>query len=217
MLGIMFLAASLFFACGDKTTNSKSGFVAYGRVAWRPPLTGLSLAEFRVFNDGSPVTDAEIVVDGDTIREVPDQDGLYRRDFNFNIGDTISYSLSTLFGSAQGIAIIPDTVPIVRPSRHDTLGTSSAYSAVWHANRLYDGYYAYLSHQPFDVGAVSESALDTTLEFPGNNLIDIGIDTFWVETLNGVFAAEYAPNGMLLPRGVVGAAGNYCEIYFTLD
>jgi hypothetical protein len=48
-------------------------------------------------------------------------------------------------------------------------------------------------------------------------MVGIGVDTFWVETLRGVFEAHYAPHEMLLPKGVVGAAGNYCQIYFTLD
>jgi hypothetical protein len=180
-------------------------------------LSGQSLAEFYVFNDGNPVNNANILVNGDTIHVTSSENGIYLWPTATNIGDSAYYSVNSPFGSVQGVVVIPDTVAIIRPARNDTLDTSSAHMSVWHANFFADGYYAHLSRQVLDAAGVFESAYDTTLEIPGLNLLDFGIDTLWVETLRGPYVSELAPNEMLLPRGVVGAAGNYCEIFFTLD
>jgi len=211
------LVALLTLKCGDKATNSQGGFAIYGRISWRPPLSGLPLAEFYIFNDKSAVTGAVITVNADTIPAAPSENGIYRKSLNIGIGDSAYYSINSVYGSAEGVVVIPDTVSIIRPARSDTLDIGSTYTALWHSNRLYDGYYAYLEGQRIDISGVYELPQDTTLELPGSNLIDIGVDTFWVETLRGIFTPEYAPNGLLLPRGVVGAAGNYCEIYFRLN
>ncbi|OGC95147.1 MAG: hypothetical protein A2W25_08190 [candidate division Zixibacteria bacterium RBG_16_53_22] len=211
------LVAPLTFSCGDKANETPTGFAVYGRISWRPPLSGLPLAEFYVFNDRNAVTGAIITVNGDTIPAAPSENGIYRKGLNISVGDSAYYSIYSAYGSADGTVVIPDTVSIIRPARVDTIGIGSSYIATWHSNWQYDGYYSYLDGQRINVSGVYEIPQDTTLEFPGSNLIDIGVDTFWVETLRGVFTGEYSPNGLLLSRGVVGAAGNYCEIYFRID
>jgi len=214
---VIILATALTVTCNDNATDSNVGFAVYGRVVWRPPLIGPPTAEFFVFNDANTVDGAVITVNNDTVPAASNESGVYRKNLLIEIGDSAYYSIESQYGSAEGVVIIPDTVSIVHPNRYDTLGTSFGYTAIWRSNWQYNGYYTYLSTQRFAICDILETPQDTSFEFPGNNMVGIGVDTFWVETLRGVFEAHYAPHEMLLPKGVVGAAGNYCQIYFTLD
>ena len=90
------------------------------------------------------------------------------------------------------------------------------YSAAWHKVDFVEGYYAFFQHQNGYAAQVRELQIDTTAQFQGQNIFNIGIDTFWVETLRGSFYAEVAPNGIILPRGIVGAAGNFRNVDISI-
>jgi hypothetical protein len=214
-LAALVILALVFASCGDKSTNAPGVFDIYGRIVNRPFVAGLSFAEFYIFHSGQAVNDAVIIVKSDTVRHSPSEAGHYYREMNFRIGDTLSYSITSEFGVDSGTVIIPDSISIVSPQAGATLYTGTGFTATWHRGAFLDGYFAYLRHQSGNVMQVRETTTDTTAEFLGQNIIDIGVDTFWVETLKGAFNAETAPNGKILPRGVVGAAGTFRDVFVT--
>jgi hypothetical protein len=213
---IFLVLFSLSYSCGDDSTGSNTGFQIFGRVVYRPLLTGPSIAVFYVFDNDQPVTDAEILVGADTVRHSQATDGYYRADVQISMGDTLKYSVHFQFGSDSGTVVIPDTVTIVTPA-FDTLNSGVGFYASWHSNLSAEGYFVYLENQGGYVAEVSETAYDTTAQLSGEYLLNIGADRFWVETLDGVFYRQTAPNGLVLPRGVVGAAGNFREVYIDFS
>ena len=212
------IAVSFFISCGDKSTSPTNGaFDIFGRIVWRPPLIGLTRAEFYIFGNGQPITDAVISVKGNHVPHDTVDISHYSLDLAARIGDTLAYSITSASGTAQGTVIIPDTVNIIRPRQLDTLYTGIPFTAFWHRGVVIEGYYAHLTGQNGLVGQVTVSQIDTTVQFPGENIFNFGADTFWVETLNGLFDQAIAPNGRELPKGVVGAAGNYHLVYVNLN
>jgi hypothetical protein len=207
----LLLAGVFVFACASDSTNTHGDFDIYGRIIWRAPLTGRSLAEFYLFHKEDGITDALILVDGDTIPEVS-VEGRYAAPLIFNIGDTLEYSIVSTYGSATGSVIIPDTVQINRPTENDTLYTGINIFAAWNRGFQFDGYFAHLTNQDGFVASVRESVIDTTVEIGGQYVLNLGPDTFWVESLKGSFYDAYAPNGMNLPKGIVGASANFRRV-----
>jgi hypothetical protein len=134
---------------------------------------------------------------------------------NISIGDTVAYSVQSQYGTISGAVFIPDTVSIIYPWANDTLYYGVNFTATWHRNDLADGYFAYLENQDGLVADINELAYDTSSQFSGDYLLNLGGDRFWLETLSGVYDNEIAPNGMNLPLGVVGAAGNFREVYIS--
>ena len=210
------LLGVLFVSCGNDSSTGPGLFDVYGRIAYRPFETGLSLAEFYVFHSGEAVTDAVIIVRGDTVPQIQGQAGHYFRSLNFRIGDTLTYSINSQFGVENGTVTIPDTAGIIVPQRSEVIPSGSNYSAAWHKVDFVEGYYAFFQHQNGYAAQVRELQIDTTAQFQGQNIFNIGIDTFWVETLRGSFYAEVAPNGIILPRGIVGAAGNFRNVDISI-
>jgi len=197
--------------CASDSTNTHGDFDIYGRIIWRPPLTGRSFAEFYLFHQEDGITDALILVDGDTIPEVSGE-GRYSAPLIFQIGDTLEYSIISTYGSATGSVIIPDTVQINRPTENDTLYTGINIFAAWNRGFQFDGYFAHLTNQDGFVASVRESVIDTTVEIGGQYVLNLGPDTFWVESLKGSFYDAYAPNVMNLPKGIVGASANFRRV-----
>jgi hypothetical protein len=214
-LAALTILALVLTSCGDKTTNSPGVFDVYGRIVNRPFVAGLSYAEFYIFHSGQAVNDAVIMVKSDTVRHTTSEAGRYYHEMNFRIGDTLAYSIASEFGIDSGTVIIPDSISIISPQAGATLFTGTNFAAIWCRGAFIDGYFAYLKHQSGNVMQVRETTTDTTAEFLGQNVNDIGVDTFWVETLRGAFNAETAPNGKILPRGVVGASGAFRNVYIT--
>ena len=214
-LFLAFWGLLLFIDCGKDSSTGPGIFDVYGRMVNRPFVAGLSFADFYIFHNGEPVIDALIIVKGDTVPHLTTEAGRYYREMNFRIGDTLAYSINSQFGTEQGLVIIPDSTEIISPTAGTTLYTGTGFSALWHRGPYVDGYYAHLAHQSGYVGQVRETRIDTTSDFLGGNLLDIGVDTFWVETLKGAFNAETAPNGKTLPRGILGAAGTFRDVFVT--
>ncbi len=215
-LSLVFLGVLILTSCGNDATTGPGLFDVYGRIAFRPFETGQSLAEFYIFHNGEVVTDAIITVRSDTIPQIQGQAGHYFRSMNFRIGDTLSYSISSQFGVENGSVTIPDTIEIIRPLASEVIFSGVNYSALWHKVDFVDGYYAYFQHQNGYAAEVRELQIDTTAQFLGSNIINIGVDTFWVETLRGSFFAEVAPNGIIMPRGIVGAAGSFRNVDISI-
>lgn len=213
---LAFAAVAATLSCGDNATDSPGVFDIYGRVTWRPPLSGLPRAEFYLFSNGEPIHDAVITVNGQAVPRDPSIDSHYALELAARIGDTLSYSVSATQGSAEGTIIIPDTVSIIRPFALDTLFSGAGFTAIWNRGVHVEGYLTRLSAQGGLASRVMETQIDTVVEFSGNEVIEIGVDSIWVETLSGPFYRSIAPNGMELPRGVVGAAGNFHEIFITI-
>ena len=204
--------ALIFFACATDSSTTHGEFDIYGRIVWRPPLTGRSLAEFYLFHNEDGIADASILVDGDTIPSASGE-GRYFAPLVFSLGDTLEYSIVSNYGSASGTVIIPDTVQINRPADNDTLYSGVNFFAAWNRGFQFDGYFAHLTNQDGFVSSVRESIIDTTVEIGGQYILNLGPDTFWVESLKGYFYDAYAPNGMNLPKGIVGASANYRRVY----
>jgi hypothetical protein len=205
------LAVSLL-SCGEETTEAFGFFDAYGRVVYRPAFFG-SMAEFYVYSNGVAVTDAMIIVDYITIPLVDTAAGYYGGFMEISIGDTVEYSIDSEFGFLDGILVIPDTAVIINPSENDTLLFGSDITATWQRAVDADGYYTYLENQLGFVAAVTETYFDTTATLPGSSFIESGADIFWVEALNGPIVEALRPDGRRVPRGVVGAAGNFREVF----
>jgi hypothetical protein len=209
---LAFISLLFLASCSDKSTNQPGLFDVYGRMVNRPLVAGFSFAEFYIFHNGDPVTDALIMVRGDTVPMSSLEGGHYYREMDFRIGDTLDYSIDSQFGTDQGSVVIPDSVGIIRPEPSEAIFAGADYSAAWHHGDFISGYYAYFNNQNGYAARVEEIAIDTTALFRGQNIVNLGVDTFWVETLRGSFFAETAPNGLILPRGVVGAAGNFRNV-----
>ena len=206
----------LALSCGDKTKDGLLPFEVYGRVVWRPPFYG-SDAEFYIYHDGQPATDALIIVRADTVPLVNSALGRYSKGMNIGIGDSLDYSIISQFGSSSGSLFIPDTVEIVSPMAYDTLHFGSDFTAIWHEILFADGYFVYLENQDGFAAAVSEARFDTSAILNGINIANGGIDYLWVETLSGYVIRGITPDGRTLPKGVFGTAGNYREIYVSLS
>jgi hypothetical protein len=209
----VFWGILLITGCGKDTSTGPGVFDVYGRMAYRPFTAGPPIAEFYLFHNGEPIPNATIMVNSIDIPAILSESGHYFKEMNFRIGDTLTYSINSDFGTEQGTVIIPDTVEILSPTAGASLYTGVSFSSLWRKGQFVDGYFAYLKHQTNQVAQVRESQIDTTAELPGQYILDLGIDTFWVETIKGSFYAEVAPNGKVLPKGVVGAAGNYRNVY----
>ena len=212
-IGILIVLVAV--SCDNRSTDNCGQLEIYGRIVFIPLITESSFTEFYVFHSGRPVINAEISVATQYVPLVDQANGGYRLEFDFGIGDTLAYSVNSEYGSSQGNVIIPDTVSIIRPLPLDTIPNSADYSVVWHRNIGVDGYFVYLQNQNGYASALTESDIDTTVVLDGHNIFNPGSDRLWVETLFGVFSSAVAPNGMNLPRGVVGAAGNYREVYVS--
>jgi hypothetical protein len=206
----------LLASCGGEESTAPGLFDVYGRMVNRPLLAGLSFAEFYIFHNGDPVTDAMIIVRGDTVPMLSLEGGHYYHEMDFHVGDTLNYSINSEFGSDAGSVVIPDSVGIINPEPSEMILAGVDYSAIWHRGDFIDGYFAYFKNQRGYAARVEEIAIDTTTLFRGQNIVNLGVDTFWVETLKGSFFAETAPNGLILPRGVVGAAGNFRNVVIII-
>ncbi len=204
-------------SCSKKPTDQSRPFDVFGRIVFRPLLTIDSAAEFYVYSYGRAVTDAEIIVKQDTIPLSDAGAGYYTRPMQLQIGDTVSYSIRSEKGSLNGSVIIPDTASIIFPRYFDSLAIGVEFTAIWHLTPRADGFFAYLENQRGYVGAVTETYYDTTATLPAENSINIGHDRFWVETLSGAFSSAITPGNKIMPRGVVGAAGNSRDVYLYLS
>jgi hypothetical protein len=212
---IAFGCLILSISCSDKSTNGQGPFDIFGRMIFRPFLAGPPTAEFHLYHNGSPITDAIITVRGDTIPLMDASHGFYSRNMSFRIGDTLSYVVTSEFGSAHGNVIIPDTASIIRPVALDTLHTGANFGASWHQLYTVDGYFVHLQNQNGLIGRVLENRNDTIASFSGDSLVNFGTDSIWVETLKGPFFDEAAPGGFHLPKGIVGAAGTFREVFVS--
>jgi hypothetical protein len=212
LVTLALLALLLLSSCGGDESTQPGLFDVYGRIVNRPLVAGFSFAEFYIFHNGDPVTDALIIVRGDTVPMLNQQGGYYYRELDFHIGDSLNYSINSEFGSNAGSVVIPDSVGIITPLPSEVILAGSDYSAAWHRGDFIDGYFTYFKNQRGYAARVEEIAIDTTALFRGQKIVNLGVDTFWVETLKGSFFAETAPNGLILPRGVVGAAGNFRNV-----
>jgi hypothetical protein len=204
-----------FLACGDKATEDYGVFDVYGRVVYRPPLF-MSSAEFYVYSNGQAVIDANIMIEDNIIPLIDTSSGYYTLPLEIEIGDTLEYSISSEFGSLYGNLIIPDTAQIIRPLEEDTLLFGADFSASWQRASGADGYYSYLEYQGGFVAAVTETYFDTTATLPGAGFLESGFDRFWLEALNGSVVRGVTPDGRIFPRGVVGCAAGYREVYIDL-
>ena len=204
-------------SCSDKSSNPQGTFDVYGRIIYRTTIAQpQSEAIFYLYHNGQAIRNALITVRQDTIPVSDSLSGYYHRDLVVNVGDTMSYKVTSDFGSAEGMVTIPDTVNIIRPVSFpfaDTIFTGTDFFSAWHQGIRGDGYFAYLEGEGGLVSVVSETQFDTSTTMPGNNINQIGSDRFWLETLNGAFTPSLAPNGKTMPKGVVGAAANYREVY----
>ncbi len=199
-------------SCVDETTGSFGVFDVYGRVVYRPPLLSSS-AEFYIYNNGEAVTGAIITVAENVIPLVDSASGYYSLPLEIEIGDTLEYSISSQFGSLNDYLIIPDTALITRPLEGDTLLFGLDFSASWQRVSGADGYYSYLENQAGFVAAVAETYFDTTAILPGENFFESGFDIFWLEVLSGSVIREFTPDGRIFPRGVVGSAASFREVF----
>lgn len=213
---IIFISIIMINSCAKKPTEQSRPFDVFGRIVFRPLLAGDSGAEFYVYANGRSVQDARIIVKQDTILLADSGAGYYTRPMAIQIGDTISYSIVSIHGTLNGNVIIPDTTSIIYPRDFDSLALGVEFTGVWHTTIQGNGFYAYLKNQRGYVGAVTETYFDTTATLPGENAINLGPDRFWVETLNGLFSNAVTPANMIMPRGVVGASGNFREVYLFL-
>lgn len=210
-----FACLILAISCNDKSTNGQGPFDIFGRILYRPFLAGSPSAEFHLYHNGSPITDAIITVRGDTIPLMDASHGYYGKNMNFRIGDTLSYVVTSEFGSAHGDVIIPDTTSIIRPISQDTLFPGANFAVSWHQLYTVDGYFVHLQNQNGLNARILENRTDTTAFFSGDSLINFGTDSIWVETLRGSFYDEAAPGGFHMPKGVVGAAGSFREVFVS--
>lgn len=209
---IMTATVTGIFSCGEQATDDYGGFDVYGRVVYRPPLFASS-AEFYIYSNGEAVAGANITVEDDIIPQVDTASGYYSLLLEIGIGDTLEYSVSSEFGSLYGILVIPDTAQIIRPLESDTLLFGFDFSASWQRALGADGYYSYLENQAGFVAAVAETYFDTTAILPGEYFSESGFDIFWLEVLSGNFARGIMPDGRIFPRGVVGSAAGFREVY----
>jgi hypothetical protein len=211
---IAILAASflLSISCGDKATEEQGEFDLYGRIVYRSLLFGSS-AEFFVYSQGLPVTDALITVESDTVPLVNGDEGYYYAPLDIFIGDTLSYSVVSASGSSAGDVVIPDTTSIVSPDEGDTLITGFDFSVVWRRTTGADGYFISLENQAGLVAEVVESYFDSSVVVTGENLFITGVDNLWVEVLSGNVSSGVTPFGRRLPWGVFGSAGSIREVF----
>ena len=201
-------------SCNDKSSNPQGAFDVYGRIIYRPVLAQpQSEAIFYLYHNGQGIRHALITVRSDTIPVVDSIGGYYQRALEDSIGDTLSYKITSDFGSEEGQVIIPDTVTIIRLDTTIYIGRD--FFVAWRQGIRIDGYFAYLEDQNGLVAVVKESPLDTSTNMPGTNIVQIGADKFWLETLSGAFSTAATPGGKIMPKGIVGAAANYREVYVT--
>ena len=211
-LVVMAGTAISILSCADRATDGYDVFDVYGRVVYRPPLY-TSSADFHIYSNGEAVTGAIITVEENVIPLVDSASGYYSLLLEIEIGDTLEYSVSSEFGSLYGSVIIPDTAQIIQPLEGDTLLFGLAFPASWQRVSEADGYYSYLENQAGFVAAVTEIYFDTTAILPGEYFFESGFDNFWLETLTGNIVKGFMPDGRILPRGVVGSAASYREVY----
>jgi len=208
--------ACVGLTCSDNATDSYGTIDFYGRIIYRPPFVG-SNAEFYFFHNGEAYSDAIIAVENDTIPLVNSGSGYYSMEIAAQIGDTLVYSVDSPIWTSQGTVIIPDTSEIIQPIEGDTLRTGVNCSVVCRFNTGADGYFFYLDGQDGFAAEIGQTAFDTSAVLNGFDIVNGGSTYLWIESLRGVFNKRVAPNGMILPLGVVGAAGNYREVYVSLS
>jgi hypothetical protein len=203
--------------------DTAGAFDVYGRIIYRPFASTLPTAEFHLFHEGKGITDAIITLQysgsptRDTIPLMDSTGGVYSSGFPARIDDTLSYSIKSQYGTQDGIVIIPDSVLIIRPLEFDTLTTGGEFPTIWHrGSSQVDGYFVYLEGQGGFVAAVTISQFDTTNNFSGENVVEIGSDRFWVEAMRGPFSPGVMPNGRIMPKGVVGSAGTFRDVYVVI-
>lgn len=208
--------ACLGLTCKDNTVDGFLPFGVYGRLVYNVGLYAPT-AEFYIYHGGDAVTDAIITVEADTIPLVNASRGYYSKEMAFATGDTLEYSVSSSFGTSAGSVVIPDTAEIVSPMAGDTLRFGFGFDVDWQRAPWADGYFVYLDNQEGLVAAVTETSFDTSATLSGADMINSGIDNIRVEVLRGQFYRGQTPDDRILPEGVVGAAGNYREIYISLS
>lgn len=213
---VLLAIACVVFSCGDDIVDGFTPFDIYGRVVYRPPFIG-SFAEFYIYHDGEPVSDALITVALDSIPLVNSSLGHYSKMMTVEIGDTLEYSIDSQFGSSSGILVIPDTTGIILPVQYDTLRFGEIVAVVWREELSADGYFVYLGGQDGFVAAVTETRVDTSTVLPGTEIVSSGNKNIWVEVLRGDVIRATTPAGRTLPLGVFASAGNYREVYISLS
>lgn len=215
-LTVLLATACVVISCGDDIVNGFTPFDIYGRVVYRPPFIG-SFAEFYIYHDGEPATDALITVASDSIPLVNSSLGHYSKIMTVEIGDTLEYSIDSQFGSSSGTLVIPDTTGIILPAQYDTLRFGEITTVVWREELSADGYFVYLDDQDGFVAALTDIRVDTSAVLPGTEIVSGGNKNIWVEVLRGDVIRTTTPAGRTLPLGVFASAGNYREVYISLS
>ena len=211
LIGFLILTIS----CDDGIMDSGDEFQLYGRIVYRPD-PGQSAAEFYIFNFNNAVNDAEILVKMDTLFLSDSIPGFYYSEISLEIGDTIDYSINSDFGARNGIVIIPDTVSILNPLENAMINFGEDFDADWNRGANADGYFVYLEYQDGLVADIVESFFDTTITISGERMQNPGYDRIWIESINGEYEVRETPFHTILPRGVVGAAGNFRNVEIVL-
>ena len=110
--------------------ENRGVFDVFGRIVYRPALLESS-ADFYLFSEGNAITDALILVGNDTVPINDPSKGFYSLPLDIQIGDTVSYSLSSEEGEVDGFVVIPDTVQIIYPHDYDSLFFGEDFDVVW--------------------------------------------------------------------------------------
>jgi hypothetical protein len=194
--------------------SSNSGFEVFGRVIYKPALTGSS-ADIYLYYDGEPDLSGVIQVDTVSIPLVDSARGFYRSDLVIEIGDTLDYSISSLNGEMTGQVIIPDTVNILSPQNFDTFQIPCEIDMIWLRELTADGYFVYIEDQSRLFADIGRTHFDTVSIFVADDLIVPGEARVWVESLRGEFIDATTPSGYIIPKGMVGAAGAFRIVYIT--
>jgi hypothetical protein len=211
LLGFLILTLS----CDEGIMDSNNEFRMFGRVVCKP-IPAESCAEFFLFNFDNAITDAIVVIGLDTVALVDSSSGYYYSQMLMEIGDTISYSISSDFGAQNGQVIIPDTVSIIHPQIFDTINFGEDFDVSWIRGINADGYFIYLENQERFVAEIAESYFDTSITVSGMEMQNPGVDRLWVEAISGNYEVARTPFNALMPKGVVGAAGNYRDVEIVL-
>jgi len=205
----------LTLSCDDSIMDNSNEFELYGRVVYKTPQAE-SCAEFFIFNFDDTITDAIIVVGSDTVPLVDSSMGRYYLQMPMEIGDTINYSVLSDFGAKSGQVIIPDTVSIINPQNLETIDFGEDFDVNWIRGINADGYFVYLENQGGYVAEIAESYFDTSLTVSGLEMQIPGADYLWIEAITGEYEVMKTPFNALMPKGVVGAAGNYRDVEIVL-
>ena len=90
------------------------------------------------------------------------------------------------------------------------------FEVSWRRGINADGYFVYLENQEWYVAEVAQSFFDTTIVASGVGMQEPGYDRIWVESILGDYEVTRTPFDVTMPKGVVGAAGNYRNVDITL-